>query len=81
MYMSYCRFEGTDDELQACLNDVDEHVNGEAREAVSDSEIRHFRSMVENFTSWLLDMNLLDEDGCLDEDALDEICEAMKKGG
>ena len=81
MYMSYCRFEGTDAELRACLNDVDKHVNGEAEYAVSDSEIHHFRRMVDNFAAWICDMNLLDEDGCLDEDVLDEICEAMKKGG
>ena len=79
MYMSYCRFEGTSGALRACLNDVDEHVNGEAEYEVSDREIRHFRNMVEFFVGWLNDQALLDEDGCLDYDELDQICEAMAK--
>lgn len=79
MYMSYCRFEGTHQELKACLSDVEEHVNEEAEYEVSDREINHFRSMVEDFVGWLNDMALLDEDGDIDRDALDQVCEAMAK--
>ena len=79
MYMSYCKFEGTLDELKVCLNDVDEHVSGEAEDEVSDEEIRHFRNMVEYFVGWLNDQALLDEDGCLDYDELDKVCEAMEQ--
>ena len=79
MYMSYCRFEGTHQELKACLNDVEEHVNEEAEYEVSDREINHFRSMVEDFVGWLNDMALLDEDGDIDRDALDQVCAAMAK--
>ena len=79
MYMSYCRFEGTLAELQTCLADVEEHVNGEAAYPVSDREIGKFRRIVTEFTSWLHDMALLDDEGYLDEDVLNEVCEAMSK--
>lgn len=79
MYMSYCRHEGTLAELRACLSDAEEHINGEAESEVSDHEIRCFRTIVEEFVSWLQDMSLLDEDGYLDDDALTEVCEAMKR--
>lgn len=79
MYMSYCRFEGTYAELRTCLNDVEEHVNQEAEYEVSDEEIQNFRNMVEYFHDFLCNMELLDEDGNLDIDALDEVCEAMTK--
>lgn len=79
MYMSYCRFEGTRQELRACLSDVEEHVNEEAEYEVSDSEINHFRFMVEDFVGWLNDMALLDEDGEIDQDALEQVCKAMAK--
>ncbi len=78
-YMSYCRYEGTYSELRACLNDVEEHVNKEAEYEVSDHEIQHFRNMVEYFHDFLCNMELLDEDGNLDDDALDAVCEAMAK--
>lgn len=78
-YMSYCRYEGTYSELRVCLNDVEEHVNEEAEYEVSDHEIQHFRNMVEYFHDFLCNMELLDEDGNLDMDALDTVCEAMAK--
>ena len=78
MYMSYCRYEGTRKELKACFYDAIEHMTGEAEYAVSDREIKHFRSMVEEMITWLRDdMDLLDEEGELDTDALDRICEAL----
>lgn len=79
MYMSYCRFEGTHAELRACLGDVEDHVNGDAEYKVSENEIGHFESMVREFVDWLHDMALLDEEGYLDEDALNEVCDDMMK--
>ena len=79
MYMSYCRFEGTAAELRACLGDVEEHINEEAEYEVSDREIRSFRSMVEDFVNFLNENELLDEDGELNEDELDRVCELMKQ--
>ena len=80
MYMSYCRFEGTAQELHACMGDVEDHVNQEAEYAVSDHEIRHFRNMVIDFAGWLYDMGLLNADGEIDEEELDRVCESMATG-
>ena len=66
-------------ELQACLSNVTEHINGEAEYAVSDREIEWFRRMVEEFAEWMQDAGVLDENGYLDDDALDEVCESMKR--
>ena len=77
--MSYCRFEGTKAELNACLAEVEEHIYEEAEYEVSDHEIGHFRQIVENFVSFLDQHELLDEYGELDEDKLDAICESMKR--
>ena len=79
MYMSYCRHEGTLAELRACLADAEEHVNGEAEYEVSDREIDCFQNMVETFVDWLHDMDLLDDEGNLDRDALMDVCDSMKK--
>ena len=79
MNMSYCRQENTYAALRECLDDVCQHVNEEAEYEVSDREIREFRNMVKYFHSFLCDMELLDEDGNLDKEALDEVCEAMAK--
>lgn len=81
MYMSYCRMEGTRMELAACLQDAEDHVNGEAEYAVSDREIQHFRRIIEDTFYWMRDMDLIDEDGYLNEAGLDEICEAMSRAG
>lgn len=78
-YMSYCRYEGTYSELRACLNDVEEHINEEAEYEVSDREIQWFRNMVELFHEFLCEQELMDEDGNLDNEALDRVCEAMTK--
>lgn len=77
MYMSYCRFEGTRAELNACLGVVEKHVNGEAEYPVSENEIANFQYMVKDFVTWLHDMALLDDEGYLDEDALNDICDSM----
>lgn len=73
MYMSYCRFEGTRMELRACLGSIEEHEY-----AISDREIEHFRRMVEEFHGWLKDMCIIDDNGDIDEDELDQVCMSME---
>lgn len=77
--MSYCRCENTRLALNEVLDDVYEHINEEAEYEVSDREIRNFRQMVESFCEFLQNAELLDEDGYLNDEALDEVCEAMGK--
>ena len=79
MYMSYCRFEGTNNELVKCLSDVEEHIYGEASYKVSDNEIEYFKKMTVEFFDFLKDNYLVTQDGELDGIVLDRICEAMAK--
>ena len=79
MYMSYCRFEGTNNELVKCLSDVEEHIYGEAPYKVSDNEIEYFKKMTVEFFDFLKDNYLVTQDGELDGIVLDRICEAMAK--
>ena len=79
MYMSYCRHEGTHQELKACLADVDEHIMEDAEYETSEDEVEHFRDMVMDFFGWMHDNELITDDGELDEDQLDGICQAMRK--
>lgn len=78
--MSYCRFEGTRNELLACLNEAECCVDGEPGYSVSEKETNQFRRMVTMFVDWMHDMCLLDCNGELDMNVLNEICEAMVKG-
>lgn len=80
MYMSYCRFEGTRSELAACLGEVEDHINMEAQDEVSEKEISHFRRMVKMFVEFLQEQELLNEEGELDKEVLDRVCESMKYG-
>lgn len=77
MYMSYCRYEGTRQELNTCFNDVENHVNGTAEYEVSDLEIYHFKKMIVEMYNFMCEMDLLDTYGDLDEDRLEEIAEKM----
>ena len=79
MYMSYCRFEGTRNELRSCMADVEAHISEEAEYEVSENEINHFRSMVYDFAGWLQDMALLDDNGCVNDKELDDVCAAMAR--
>lgn len=79
MYMSYCRYEGTATELNVCLEDVKEHVYEEAEYEVSDREIANFKRMVTRFHEFLQEMELLEDDGRLNYEELDRICNAMGK--
>ena len=79
MYMSYCRQEGTFAELRCALEDVQEHIFGEAEYSISDREIRAFKEMVVFFTDFLKENCILDDKGEIDERILDETCEAMSR--
>jgi len=81
MYMSYCRYEGTLSELRACLDDVQEHIDGAAEYEVSYQEIRNFAQMVKEFVQFAQDNELIDCYGDLDNDRLEEICDAMGRSG
>ena len=78
MYMSYCRFEGTKMELDACIDDVRDHYFEIAEYEVSGNEIDHFRKMVRNFVEFLNELELLNDDNEVDEDKLEEVCEMMR---
>lgn len=80
MYMSYCRYEGTAHELRACMGDVEAHLDGYADYAVSDREVMHFAHLVEEFHDWMRDLCLIDDEGRLDRDALEDVCNALKRG-
>ena len=79
MYMSYCRFEGTAQELTACLAEVNEHLWEESPYKVSEREIGCFRNMVQTFHEFLMSAEMLTEDGELDEGRLDEVCDYMRR--
>lgn len=79
--MSYCRFEGTHAELLSCISDVEEHIEGEAEYPVDDREIDYFRKIVEAVHDFMVDNDLLDGYGDLDHEALEDVCEKMRKGG
>lgn len=78
--MSYCRFEGALAELRACLSVVEEHLNEEAEYPVSEREIACFDSMVREFFDFLKDADLIDDDGELDRDMLNAICDKLERG-
>lgn len=78
-YMSYCRHEGTLSELRICLDDAIEHVNEEAQYEVSSREIECFKHIITEVYDFMNDMSLLNSDGELDFDELENICEAMSK--
>ena len=61
------------------MNAVEEHVNGEAEYPVSENEVNNFQQMVQDFVGWLHDMALLDDEGYLNEDALNEVRDDMMK--
>ena len=77
MYMSYCRFEGTRNELSACMDKVTERLDEMDDCAVSEREVANFRNMVLEFNNWLHDMELIDDEGYIDEEALDSVCAAI----
>ena len=78
MYMSYCRYEGTRYELNACIGDAREHYYEEAEYEVCENEIDNFRQLIHNFVEFLGETEILDENGEINEDKLDEVCETMR---
>ena len=79
-YMSYCRFEGTRSELQACMDTVQEHLNREAEYSVSETEIEQFEGMIREIVDFLYDTGILNGKGDLDDKRMNEICYAMAVG-
>lgn len=79
MYMSYCRFEGTKQELAACLREVNDHIECQAEYGISEREIRHFKTMVYDFVDFLNDNSLLDDCGEIDREQLESVCKLMEK--
>ena len=78
--MDYCRQEGTYRELKACLKDVENHINGVADDPIDSCEILAFTDMVKMFCRFLGDHWLLDEEGNLDGERLDQVCKSMTVG-
>ena len=79
MYMSYCRFEGTKAELNACLAVAEEHANDEAEYKVSQREIENFEDLIRTFHAFLIDYEILDEAGSIDEAALEGLLYKMSQ--
>lgn len=65
--MSYCMFRNTLSDLDECINSLNE---GDSN--LSQEESSALRQMITNFHSFLVDNELLDEDGDLNEEALDD---------
>lgn len=78
MYMRYCMFEGTLNELRACMGEVETCIYDED-ETVSSREAEKFEVMVTELYDWLNDMCLLDQSGDLDTDVLKEISKNMRE--
>lgn len=79
MYMSYCRFEGTRAELNACMDVVQMHYNEEAEYEVSDKEITEFKKMIYEVVDFLQNTEIIDDEGEIDNEQLDRVCEMMGK--
>ena len=80
MNMSYCRYENTMRDLRDCINDVIEHVNEEAKYSVSEREIDCFRKMVKEFHELMTFCSIINDDGTINEEELDDVCFYMEKG-
>lgn len=80
MYMSYCRYEGTLHEMRACIADVEDHVNETAEWPVRDREVESFRNLVHEVHEFLVNVEILDNYGDIDEEALECVCKLMKEG-
>lgn len=77
-YMSYCRQQGTFEELKQSLYDVEQYINGNADEAMSDREIESFRKMVFWFVDFLNEQELIDCTGDVDISVLECICDSLR---
>lgn len=80
MYMSYCRNEGALAEVRCALSDVDAHIDEDAEYSVSEREIDCFKSLITELYDWMCERELIDCNGELDTDGLEEICEKMRHG-
>ena len=77
MCMDYCKFEITERELDRCLSDVSDHIEGFADVAISESQIIAFQEMMIRIHSFCQRYSLIDAEGGLDLDVLDDVCKAM----
>lgn len=66
-------------ELQSCFDTVNDHVNGDADCAISEREIYNFKRMIDEIAEFLRENDLLDEDGEINQTALDDICNFMRE--
>lgn len=78
--MSYCRFHNTSLDLEECLAVVLNRYydDGDEYSAVSDEECERFKIMVHQIADFFNDLELLDEDGYVDENKLDEVVSKMQ---
>lgn len=73
MYMSYCRNEGTYQEITACLDAVQERLDDVTCEQMSQKEAHYFVEIIRAVHYFLIENDLVDEFGDLDEDKLEEM--------
>ncbi len=73
MYMSYCRNEGTYHEITACIDAVQEIIDsdGTDRSTMSGREAHYFVEIIRAVQGFLIENELLDEFGDLNEEKLD----------
>ena len=69
MNMSYCRFRNTRNDLRDCINALSE------RNISSDEEKRAAKEIINMMLDFLNDEDLLDDEGNLNEETLDNIIE------
>lgn len=80
MNMSYCRYRNTLNDLRDCIYDATYHIRAEAEYNVSPEEIAAFRQMVYDMHEFpAYEVGCIDEDGNLDDDALEKACDAMSR--
>ena len=72
--MNYCRFENTSRDLRDCLTAIENREKD-----LSNNEAKAMRSMIERFVCFLNQESLLDIDGEVDQEQLDEIIKEMKE--
>lgn len=79
MYMDYCKFRGTLEELRVCIADVEARMSHDKRYAVSEEEINEFKEMVLEMWDFLCRCDLVTEcDTGLNRKVLEEIAEDMR---
>lgn len=70
--MSYCRFRNTYEDVQDCFNAINNCETIESKE-----EIVALKSMIYDMYEFFSDNALINSDGELDEDGLEELIDGM----